>query len=163
MTSIKKELKTLLRQRANILGSAALIKQFNDQYQEGQIHQVKVRIESLDLLRAEFASVQDEIEELEGHDRSDEDESGDDVEPTLSEHRIRFQNMYFELKASLVSKMPEIHQSSTSNYRPSPAQPTHTVRLPEINIPEFCGDPSNWIVFRYMLTFSFPQCRKCTI
>ncbi|XP_058449407.1 uncharacterized protein LOC131429350 [Malaya genurostris] len=66
------KLKTLMRQRANILGSAALIKRFNEQYQEGQVHQVRVRIDSLDQLWADFASVQDDIEEIEH--RADGDE-----------------------------------------------------------------------------------------
>ncbi|XP_055645502.1 uncharacterized protein LOC129782116 [Toxorhynchites rutilus septentrionalis] len=143
-------LKRLFRQRTTILGSAALVRKFDEQYQDGQIHQLKVRIESLDQLWAEFARVQDEIEELECH--VDFDEEDDDVEPTLSEQRIRFQNLYFELKASLISKLPAPGASATvastpQDHRP-PVQPTHSVRLPEINIPEFCGNPSNWIVFR---------------
>ncbi|XP_058811118.1 uncharacterized protein LOC131676009 [Topomyia yanbarensis] len=131
-----------MRQRANILGSAALIKKFNDQFREGQGHQVQVRIDSLDQLWADFASVQDDIEEIE--DRADGES---EVEATLSDERIQFQDLYFDLKASLVSKLsdrPPTAAPSGSRFQ----APLHSVRLPEINIPEFSGNPSEWIAFR---------------
>ncbi|XP_058827533.1 uncharacterized protein LOC131687460 [Topomyia yanbarensis] len=92
------KLKTLMRQRANIFGSAALIKKFNDQFREGQGHQVQVGIDSLAQLWAGFASVQDDIEEIE--DRVDGES---EVEATLSDERIQFQDLYFDLKASLAA------------------------------------------------------------
>nr|XP_029708291.1 uncharacterized protein LOC115254764 [Aedes albopictus] len=78
-------LKTLLRQRANILGSAVLIKKFNDQYQQGQFHQVKVRIDTLDRLWIDFAHIQDEIEEIE--DGVTGDDTDDEEEPAMSAQR----------------------------------------------------------------------------
>ncbi|XP_062713680.1 uncharacterized protein LOC115258488 [Aedes albopictus] len=140
------KLKTLLRQRANILGSAALIKKFNDQYQQGQFHQVKVRIDTLDRLWADFAHIQDEIEEIE--DVVTGDEIDDEEEPTISAQRVQFQSMYHELKASLVSKLPLDPPPSGSVVNRPPVQPMQSVRLPEIHIPDFCGNPSKWIAFR---------------
>ncbi|XP_053686902.1 uncharacterized protein LOC128736443 [Sabethes cyaneus] len=137
------KLKTLLRQRANILGSAIVIKRFNDQYQESQIHQVQVRIDSLNQLWTDFACVQNEIEEIEN--RGDGD---DDLEFTMSDERVKFQDLYYELKASLTSKLPDRLPAATPTGSRGSGQPFHSVRLPEINIPLFGGNPSEWIAFR---------------
>nr|XP_029714463.1 uncharacterized protein LOC115258488 [Aedes albopictus] len=132
------KLKPLLRQRANILGSAALIKKFNDQYQQGQFHQVKVRIDTLDRLWADFAHIQDEIEEIE--DGVTGDDTDDEEEPTISAQRVQFQIMYHELKASLVmlvetlskrldpATLKEWENSCQENVRPTYQQLTEFVR-----------------------------------
>lgn len=69
---VTSRLKVLNRRRATILGSANLIKLFNDNFQPEQIPQVRVRLEMLDDLWKQFSEVQDELESLEVvHDTED--------------------------------------------------------------------------------------------
>ncbi|XP_065082282.1 uncharacterized protein LOC135704726 [Ochlerotatus camptorhynchus] len=129
--------KTLLRRRTNILGSAELIQIFNDEYDVTQVNQVAIRIERLDELWEKFEDVQDEIEVIE------------DEQQEFSETRQQFQNHYFELKAALVGKLPQ--RDPAPILRPSsslpPAPQTISVKLPELKIPEFRGNPEEWIEF----------------
>lgn len=131
--------KTLLRRRCNIIGSAELIQQFNINFVPDQTNQVALRIARLDSLWDKFESVQEEIEMIE----NDEDD--------FSETREQFHNMYFELKAALVAKLP---QSSTSQSNPQltntipSANPLLSIKLPELKLPEFRGNPEEWIEFR---------------
>lgn len=130
--------KTLLRRRANILGSAELIQTFNDEYGVEQVNQVAIRIERLDELWEKFEAIQEEIEVIEDDDQ------------TFSEARQQFQTHYFELKAALVCKLPQREpQPSTSRQAPSvlPTSQSISVKLPELKIPEFRGNPEEWIEF----------------
>lgn len=88
------KLKILHRRRTNILGSAELIKTFDQEFDPAQRDQIKIRIQCLDTLWREYEEVQNEIEVLE------------DEEPEFCEERSAFQTMYFELKASLQAKLP---------------------------------------------------------
>ncbi|XP_053698870.1 uncharacterized protein LOC128745823 [Sabethes cyaneus] len=135
--------KTLLRRRNNVLGSAKLIQQFDDQYDpETQVNQISLRIARLDELWTTFESVQDEIEVIE------------DEQEDFAECRQEFNDMYFALKASLSSKLP---QNDASPVNPVP-QAAHqgaqsvpqimVVKLPELMMPEFDGQPEQWIQFR---------------
>lgn len=139
-TSVANRLKILHKRRSNIVGSALLIKAFNEGYHEGLAHQVQVRIDLLDDLWKKFSEVQDEIEIYEAPDDSDD----------LSEQRVSFQNTYVDLKSSLIMKLPHENLPSTSRMPSGPVQPqiTQAVRLPEIKIPEFDGNPEEWIEFR---------------
>ncbi|XP_055543366.1 uncharacterized protein LOC129728916 [Wyeomyia smithii] len=136
-------LKSLVRKRDNILGSAKLIQCFHDSYEDSKVDQVAIRIERLDGMWDKFEDIEDEIEALE------------DQEDGFSETRQEFQNLYFELKASLVSKLPRpaVANPSTSESRPvsqivPPANHAVHVKLPEIKIPEFGGKSDEWIEFR---------------
>lgn len=136
-------LKVLRRKRDNIVGSAKLIQQFNEQYDDSKIDQVAIRIERLDGLWDKFEDTEDEIEALEDHEEG------------FSETRQEFQNLYFDLKASLVSKLPRAVTTNSPSPGPSssrhsvpPANQPMSVKLPEIKIPEFGGRPDEWIEFR---------------
>lgn len=137
---VTSRLKVLSRKRATILGSANLIKSFNQNFQPEQGPQVRVRLELLDDLWKQFSEVQDEIESLEVVNEDD------DLE--LSEERIAFHNMYVELKSSLISKLPGENVRNFPRDPPNPGPVAQSVRLPEIKIPEFNGNPEDWIEFR---------------
>ncbi|XP_055622014.1 uncharacterized protein LOC129765627 [Toxorhynchites rutilus septentrionalis] len=137
------QLKNLHRKRENLLGSALLIQKFNETFEATQVNQVPIRIERLDHLWDKFKDTEDDIEALE------------DQEDGFSETRQEFQNLYFELKASLVSKLPRpaaAHPSSPDLPPPSRSVPHTTqsisVKLPEIKIPEFGGKSDEWVEFR---------------
>ncbi|XP_058840021.1 uncharacterized protein LOC131695495 [Topomyia yanbarensis] len=134
--------KTLLRRRNNILGSAKLIQQFDDQYEETQVNQVSLRIARLDELWKTFEGVQDEIEVIE------------DKQEDFAESRQEFHDLYFELKASLTSKLPRndpVPGTPVPQIAQQIAPPVHqvvSVKLPELKMPEFDGQPEQWIEFR---------------
>lgn len=130
--------KTLLRRRKNILRSAKLIKQFDEQYfPETEVNQVSLRIDRLDELWRTLEGVQDEIDVI-------EDEPED-----FAESRQEFHDLYFALKASLASKL---HQNNpVPQILQQPAPPVHqnmSIKLPELKMPEFDGQPEQWIEFR---------------
>lgn len=131
--------KTLLRRRDNIIGSAKLIKSFDDQYDVEQANQVPLRIERLDELWRSFETVQDEIEVIEDSDQE------------FSDLRQEFHDMYFSLKASLITKLPTNEAPALNQavpVAPPPPIPVMSVKLPELKIPEFDGQPEQWIEFR---------------
>ncbi|XP_055632965.1 uncharacterized protein LOC129773392 [Toxorhynchites rutilus septentrionalis] len=136
-------LKSLLRKRENILGSARLIEQFNADYDASKANQLQIRIERLNQLWDKFEDTEDEIEAFE------------DQEEGFSEIRQEFQNLYFELKSSLVSKIPiparapsSPPAAHSSTFCVPPANHLVSVKLPEIKIPEFGGKSDEWFEFR---------------
>ncbi|XP_055633331.1 uncharacterized protein LOC129773712 [Toxorhynchites rutilus septentrionalis] len=133
-------LKTLLRRRESVIASAELIKTFDENFEVSQINQVALRIERLDELFRKFESVQDEIELIE------------DREEKFLDDREQFQDKYFELKASLMGKLPQtapvLQSAPLVQTPPVHVNPTMSVKLPELRIPEFSGKPEQWIEFR---------------
>lgn len=134
------KLKILHRRRTNILGSAELIKTFDQEFDPAQRDQIKIRIQCLDTLWREYEEVQNEIEVLE------------DEEPEFCEERSAFQTMYFELKASLQAKLPPPPPPlNPPNNQPMQSQgfvpPVSHVRLPEIKLKEFSGNVDDWVSF----------------
>lgn len=127
--------KNLIRRRSNVLGSAAQIQIFNTEYTDDKHNQLRIRIDHLDELWREFCVIQDEIELLEDKDPDE-----------FSEYRSDFQNVYSELKASLMSKLPSTSQRSGAMPSVTNLIP-QSIRLPEIKIPEFHGNPEEWIGF----------------
>lgn len=134
------KLKGLKRRLATILGSAEQIRTFEANYTADQELQLVIRIEMLDSLWKQYSEVQEQIELL-------EDLSGEEI----SQERLWFQNLYVELKALLVSKLPAQAVTTDQNRAatvPSTNNVAHSIRLPEIQIPKFDGDPESWIEFR---------------
>lgn len=133
------KLDKLKRRRATILGSAKQIETFEANYTAEQAQQLSIRIEMLDDLWRQYSDVQEQIELL-------EDLSGENI----SEDRLVFQNRYVELKALLVSKLPAPPGPTATNHAslPSTNNVAQSLRLPEIKIPEFDGNPELWIEFR---------------
>ncbi|XP_062537957.1 uncharacterized protein LOC134206279 [Armigeres subalbatus] len=135
-----KKSKRLIVRRNNILGSAKLIGDFNEKYnRETDFLQLKFRIEKLDSLWDKFNEIQAEIEL----------EYGLSVE--LADEKATFEDLYYQLKGSLASKLaPNAAAPTSSSSSSSPvAPPTHAfgVRLPELKIPEFKGDFDKWMNF----------------
>ncbi|XP_058828378.1 uncharacterized protein LOC131688223 [Topomyia yanbarensis] len=132
--------KTLLRRRSNILGSAELIQKFYMEFTPDQTNQVAIRITHLDDLWEKFECVQEEIEVLENEVES------------FSDTRLQFQTMYYELKAALLTILPQLTTEQNPIVTAVGHQPlaNHTlpVKLPELRIPEFRGNPEEWIEFR---------------
>lgn len=133
------KLDKLKRRRATILGSAKQIETFEANFTAEQANQLSIRIEMLDDLWRQYSDVQEQIELL-------EDLSGEEI----SEDRLVFQNRYVELKALLVSKLPAPPVPTEANRAslPSTNNLAQSLRLPEIKIPEFDGNPESWIEFR---------------
>ncbi|XP_053685762.1 uncharacterized protein LOC128735296 [Sabethes cyaneus] len=134
------KLKILYRRRTNILGSANLIKIFDESFDPTKIDQLPIRIQRLDALWREFEETQDEIEVLE------------DTDDEFSQERLEFQTLYYELKGSLQSKIP-LQQSqpppppqvqSVPSFNPVQSN----IRLPEMKLKEFSGDLDDWVTFR---------------
>ncbi|XP_058448656.1 uncharacterized protein LOC131428628 [Malaya genurostris] len=131
------KLKLLYRRRTNVLGSAELIKTFDEQFDLTQGDQLPVRIQRLDDLWRDFELIQDEIEVLE------------DAEDQFSDERREFQNMYFVLKASLQGKLPTRPPLAPPlPSMPASAQPIANIRLPEISLKQFSGKIDDWVSFR---------------
>ncbi|XP_055634088.1 uncharacterized protein LOC129774380 [Toxorhynchites rutilus septentrionalis] len=130
------KLKTLYRNRSNICNSAELIQTFDNDYVPDHANQLQIRIQHLDELWRDFQTIQDQIEEL------------DEPEEDFSEDRRYFQNLYFALKASLLSKVPatpQIPQHAAINSPPPTS--VANLRLPEIKLKEFSGNFDEWESF----------------
>ncbi|XP_058840607.1 uncharacterized protein LOC131696092, partial [Topomyia yanbarensis] len=138
VTKHTKKGKKLLLKRNNIIGSAQLIKEYNENYVfDRDFPQLKFRIEKLDGLWDKFNEVQAEIE-LE-HELSEE----------LAAERVRFETQYFELKGSLATKLAIVAEMNDRAPGIPGAPPAHVpfVRLPELKIPDFSGDYDEWMNF----------------
>lgn len=126
--------KILLVRRTNILGSAELIQDFNENYTDAQVNEIPFRLQKLDELWGEFEEVENELDSL---------RMG---EPVFSEERSRFQTLYYRLKGSMASKIPPAPPSPVTPVNLPPVQ-SPGVRLPEIKIPEFDGNIEHWSNF----------------
>lgn len=135
--------KRLLVRRNNIIGSAKLIREFDENFVfDRDFPQIKFRMEKLDSLWEKFNEVQAEIE----YDEELTDE--------LAEERVEFETQYYELKGSLAVKLA-IETERLERIPNSPgAPPTHvpSIRLPELKIPEFSGNFDEWINFHDVFT-----------
>lgn len=128
-----KQIKQLHAKRTSILGSAQLICDFADNYSESQAAELPFRLQRLDKLWEDYEKVETELDSLLNG------------EPQFSEDHAEFQNKYFRLKGILSSKM------STPILPPGPTQSTQSIfqgmRLPELKLPEFDGNPAEWSGF----------------
>ncbi|XP_065094903.1 uncharacterized protein LOC135715655 [Ochlerotatus camptorhynchus] len=132
-----KQLKQLGAKRGNLLQSAQLIREFDQNYDLSQAAEIPFRHDRLDKLWDELEHVDMELEAL----------CGDD--PGAAETRAEFQNLYYRLKGSLTRKLLDPTQANP----PAPVQqhqimlPSSGVRLPELKILEFDGNPEDWSGF----------------
>ncbi|XP_065075282.1 uncharacterized protein LOC135699026 [Ochlerotatus camptorhynchus] len=136
------KLKTLYRRRSNIVNSAEVIQAFDDEYVPDQANQLPIRIQHLDEMWRDFQAIQDHIEDL------------DEPDEEFSEDRREFQNLYYALKASLVSKVPPSpHPLLPPAVRnPQPPQSVSNLRLPEVKLKEFSGNFDEWASFSDLFT-----------
>ncbi|XP_058840761.1 uncharacterized protein LOC131696228 [Topomyia yanbarensis] len=135
MTKKSKHNKLLYVRRTNILGSAKLIQDFDENYTAAQANEIPFRLQKLDALWEEFEEVENEIDSLRVG------------EPVFSEGRSEFQSLFFQLKGSLSSKIPPAPPSPLASPAHMPPPQAIGVRLPEIKIPEFNGNIEDWSNF----------------
>lgn len=137
MATATRSLKQLVAKRANLLKTAELIREFDERFEASQEAEIPFRLERLDKLWEELENVDMELEAL--HDE----------DPAVAETRAKFQNLYYRLKGSLSQKLPAPAQAnppaSVQNLQVLPA--SSGVRLPELKIPEFDGNPEDWSGF----------------
>lgn len=129
------KLKNFLRRRSNIINSAELIQTFDNEFVPDQANQLGIRIQHLDELWRDFQAIQDQIEDLE------------EPEEEFCEDRRVFQNQYYALKASLISKIPPTPPPLPPPAAKNPPQSLPNLRLPEIKIKEFSGNFDEWESF----------------
>ncbi|XP_055522773.1 uncharacterized protein LOC129716955 [Wyeomyia smithii] len=132
-----KLLEQLHARHAYVTGSIELIREFDDNFDVSKAAEVPFRIERLDKLMEELERIETELDSL---------RTGD---PTFSETCAEYQTLYFRLKGSLSSKnitVPHPHPPATVSEATS-ASFASVVRLPELKIPEFDGNPANWAGF----------------
>ena len=125
MTKKTKHNKLLFVRRTAILGSAKLIQEFDESYTTAQVNEVPFRIQKLDALWEEFEEVENELDSL---------RLGD---PVFSKERSEFQNLFFQLKGSLSSKIPPALPSPLASPVRTPPPQTLGACLSEIKIPVF--------------------------
>ncbi|XP_065094640.1 uncharacterized protein LOC135715168 [Ochlerotatus camptorhynchus] len=128
----------LLSRRETLLSSLGRAEAFVSGYeaQRDQL-QVPLRIQYLDGVWNNLEAVQAQLEDSETTDEG------------RAEHatiHAGFESRLFEIKASLISKLPPIIQERI----PPPPQVSSTlsgIKLPTISLPEFDGDYMQWLAF----------------
>ncbi|XP_065084472.1 uncharacterized protein LOC135706747 [Ochlerotatus camptorhynchus] len=134
---MSKKLKTLLGSRDNVADFVIRLESFLHDTEEFNAQQVKIRLEKLEAKWTEFEELQNDIEGMEEN------------EENMKEHqqlRAEFEDKYFEVRAGLASKLPQQHATQNT----VPINTSHvqaSVRLPQINLPEFDGNFQNWLPF----------------
>ncbi|XP_055645015.1 uncharacterized protein LOC129780602 [Toxorhynchites rutilus septentrionalis] len=136
-----KKLKPKLHARDNIIDFLVRTDHFLKQYDPANhALQVEARLDKLDEKWDEFGAVQTQIEEMEEL----EEERTDQHKRT----RAEFEELYFQVRAGLKSKLPTIPISpSTSNDTPPRMGTCASIQLPKINLPEFNGEFDKWLPF----------------
>ncbi|XP_058816783.1 uncharacterized protein LOC131680079 [Topomyia yanbarensis] len=126
-----KQLKHLHAKRAYIVGSIDLIRDFDENFDPSKSAEIPFRLERLDKLMEELEYVETELDSL---------RCGD---PISSDTRAEFQTLHFRLKGSLSSKRcapPEMLLPTVVN---DASNLSSGVRLPELKLPEFNGNPED--------------------
>ncbi|XP_058817118.1 uncharacterized protein LOC131680419 [Topomyia yanbarensis] len=138
-------IKEKIKKRERMFASLKRHAQFLDAYDsETQSGQVQSRLDKLEKKWEEFEEVQEEIAGLDEKDEYKEENN-----------RVyaRFENLYFELRAALMSQIaPSIQFApnfDTSVARNHSSIGFHSgVRLPQISLPDFDGDYRGWLSFK---------------
>ncbi|XP_062557384.1 uncharacterized protein LOC134222257 [Armigeres subalbatus] len=138
--STSKKLKSLIRNRDSVLEFMDRIEQYLKNNKEFDEQSVNIRIEKLEQKWNEFEDLQNDIESME------------DNEENMPEHhqlRAEFEGKYFEVRAGLARKVQQGQATpNTSNAHTNQVPNVQaSVRLPQINLPEFDGNFQNWLPF----------------
>lgn len=141
MSATDRKMSGFRNRKRSIITSFASIRTFVDSYQtEKDNYEVLVRLENLIDLWIEFNVVQTELETLE--------EDNDVLEAYLTE-RSEFEQAYYRAKGTLLllhaPAQPMAPQTIGSSNQ------TH-VKLPDIELPTFCGETENWMNFHDLFT-----------
>lgn len=138
MRIMSKKLKNLLRTRDNVVEFVLRIENYLNSTVQFDPQQVGIRLEKLEQKWAEFEEVMNDIEALE------------DNEDNMKEQqrlRVDFEEKYYTVRGGLANELTRQHatQNTQSNNNTSNVQAS--VRLPQINLPEFNGEFQNWLPF----------------
>ncbi|XP_058817486.1 uncharacterized protein LOC131680793 [Topomyia yanbarensis] len=138
-----KKLKQKELKRRNIMDSVDRIAEFSDNYDpERDVGELPLRLERLEKYFELFETIQTEYEVL------------DDTDQFLKANlrtRARFEELYFRVKANLITKMPQaamVQVPIPSDQAPVIANTgLSNIKLPTIKLPEFSGDFNDWLTF----------------
>ncbi|XP_058828481.1 uncharacterized protein LOC131688298 [Topomyia yanbarensis] len=138
-----KKLKQKELKRRNVMDSVDRIAEFSDNYDpERDVGELPLRLERLEKYFELFETIQTEYEVL------------DDTDQFLKANlrtRARFEELYFRVKANLITKMPQaamVQVPIPSDQAPVIANTgLSNIKLPTIKLPEFSGDFNDWLTF----------------
>ncbi|XP_062701167.1 uncharacterized protein LOC134285118 [Aedes albopictus] len=139
-----KKLKAKIHVRDNIVDFLKRTAKFLAGSQAADENQIRFRLEKLEAKWDEFEEAQADIEETDDHEENME---------AHREVRENFEEMYFEVRAGLVGKLPhntQTHSTQGPSLSVSQSESTNVhayVRLPQINLPEFDGSFDKWLPF----------------
>lgn len=138
--STSKKYKSLTRSRDSIIEFVDRIEHFLKSTREFDEQAATIRMEKLEQKWDEFEDVQNDIEGM---------EDNEDLLPEHKQIRAAFEETYFEVRAGLARKLTELHATSSTTHAHTPQVPSvqASVRLPQINLPEFDGNFQNWLPF----------------
>ncbi|XP_055614991.1 uncharacterized protein LOC129761299 [Toxorhynchites rutilus septentrionalis] len=138
--STSRKYKALIRSRDCVINFVERMDHFLKTTQEFDEQAVKIRLEKLDQKYQEFEDLQSDIEGMEDNEESLVD---------YQQSRADFEDKYFEVRAGLVRKLTTEHVTpNTATTHTNNVPHVHaSVRLPQINLPEFDGNFQNWIPF----------------
>lgn len=138
--STSRKYKGLLRSRDGIIEFVERIERFLKCTKEFDEQALKIRMEKLEQKWDEFEDLQNDIEGM---------EDSEEIMPEHKHLRAAFEEKYFEVRAGLARTLHEIDAtSSTTNAHTNPTPNVQaSVRLPQINLPEFDGNFQNWLPF----------------
>lgn len=136
----EKRLKAKELKRRNVVEALKRLDLFLSSYDPDQHqHELPHRLDRLEKIWNAYEIVQEEYEEM--------DDSDEFVQSNLA-MRGKVEELYFRVKAGLVSKVPA-PQAPVAAAPPAPAAQSalSNVKLPTISLPEFDGDFNNWLTF----------------
>ncbi|XP_055623288.1 uncharacterized protein LOC129766713 [Toxorhynchites rutilus septentrionalis] len=138
--STSRKYKALIRSRDCVINFVERMDHFLKTTQEFDEQAVKIRLEKLDQKYQEFEDLQSDIEGMEDNEESLLD---------YQQSRADFEDKYFEVRAGLARKLTTEHATpNTATTHTNNVPHVHaSVRLPQINLPEFDGNFQNWLPF----------------
>lgn len=139
------KIKELIKRRGVVKGKLTLFKKYlstrdPDSLSAHQLIDLELRTNRLSSIFTEFEQIQDSIETI-----------SSDVEQQLEEREV-FENTYFSslsLAKSYLIKDGEGHSSLLSqDEAPSTSGHSESIKYPDIKLPTFSGNITDWILFR---------------
>ncbi|XP_065078145.1 uncharacterized protein LOC135701314 [Ochlerotatus camptorhynchus] len=146
------DLRALSKRERRVLNTLAGLENFATKYDPARDEcQVSVRLETLASVSKEFFEVRERIELLmDDVDDADADEKTQENENLLA--LSSFEERYYSVKASLLSKQTPLSSTSMSVGNGLLGDRSEAsfskVKLPEIRLPSFSGRIKEWVTFR---------------
>ncbi|XP_062717112.1 uncharacterized protein LOC134292196 [Aedes albopictus] len=148
------DLRALVKSERRVLNTLEGLENFARRYDPSQDEpQIAVRLESLEAICKEFYAIRQRIELLTDETAEDEDDKDVQVREKANLAALtEFEERYFRLKASLVSKRAPPLPTATTSGIGQPGDRSESsfskVKLPEIRLPSFGGRIKEWVPFR---------------